>query len=572
MSKQGEHLGENKFSRRDILTGGALIGGTALTGIFAPSPVERVLDAISMGIIRKAEAEATGVDGVRNYLNIIMSGAPSRYVFDHWLRTYHSDPALQYNPMVSTRFVNSGGRAAGVINEYFEYRNLLVPHMFSHRVYNSAGAQRPLTDLLNHMLVIRGYGTGFDGHPFNATAQQSPVGGVASVGGMAADESKKTFEAVQWPDRGDFGSFASLGGKALNKLTGSPLTNLMEGFGSPQSGLVAGRNLKNRNVAAYELAQARLNAYARSNHAGAPIVAKNLSNATAMMKKGIADIDSFWAPAVARYKAVIESSLRQSGLVGISDLALISTQDATWKMHVSDGNFGLIVSGDYDLRSALPTVQAPAFLPEGLALAEYVFRKGLVTSLDIMSGEQSGWVLKQAGTGVIASHNLIHDMHESGAAAGLFQTTTYYRGLAAGLLELVDQLKGATINGKTVWSETVVQLISDFGRSARSDGSGSDHGFNQMVTSVFSGAFANGPFVVGNIALGGHGGGYNGTQGIGVAISGYNQNGRPTPVAAASTVAALLRLPKNHYENLAAPLVKLNGDSLVAVYTGKIVA
>ncbi|MNT21581.1 hypothetical protein D3C72_1569240 [compost metagenome] len=271
--------------------------GAALT----QSPVEKILEAMSLGIIRQAEAESSGVDGVRNYINIIMPGAPSRYAFDHWLRTNTTDPGLHYNPMVSTKFVNSGGRAAGVINEYFNYRGLLVPHMFSHNVYNSAGAQRPLTDLLNHMLVIRGYGTGFDGHPFNATAQQSPVGGVASVGGMAADESRKTFEAVQWPDRGDFGSFASLNGKALNKLSGAPLTNLMEGFGAPGGGRVAGRSLKDRNIAAYELAQARLNAYAKSDSAGASIVAKNLGNATALMKKGIADVDAFWAPAVARY-------------------------------------------------------------------------------------------------------------------------------------------------------------------------------------------------------------------------------------------------------------------------------
>jgi hypothetical protein len=269
---------------------------------------------------------------------------------------------------------------------------------------------------------------------------------------------------------------------------------------------------------------------------------------------------------------VIQGSLRQLGLPGISDLALISTQDVTWKLHVAAGNVGLLLSADYDLRSCVDTIQGPNALAEGLALAEYTLKKGLVTSLDIQAGDMSGVVLKQAGTGAIGSHTVIHDQHESGASAGLFYATTYFRGLSAGLLELIDQLKATTINGKSVWSETVVQLISDFGRSARTDGSGSDHGFNQMVTSVFSGAFANGPFVVGNISQAGHGGGYGGTQGIGAAIPGYNQNGRPTPVAAASTVATLLRLPKNHYENLAAPLVKLNGDQLVPIFPGKIVA
>ncbi|QDK39077.1 DUF1501 domain-containing protein [Bdellovibrio sp. NC01] len=558
---------ENKFDRRQFLQGGLIAGGSFLT----PTPIERLLNVMANGFIRQAHAETVAGEGIRNYVNVMMIGAPYRYAFDHWIAPNKSDPTPAFNPMVATKFVNSNGRASGVTYSTFEYNGVMVPHMFSHTVFTSANANRPLTDLLKNMLVIRGYGSGLDGHPFNASAQQTPVGGVSSIGGLAADSSTKTFEAVQWPDRGDFGNFVSLHGKAMNKLTGSPLLNLMQGFAAPDPGRVAGRNVKTRNIAAYELAQARLSAYAKSDRSGSAVVKKNLDNAAKLMKAGVSDINSYWAPAVARYNQVILTSMRQSGLPGISDLGLFSQENALWKLHVASGNRGMVLSKDFDLRNSMSQTTGPGSWAESLALAEYVLTKGLVTSIDIQMGEVPGVMLQEQNTGGAVAHHLIHDMHESGGMAGLFYTTALFRAFAAGLLELTDKLKAAQVNGKDVWSETVVQLMSDFGRSARSDGSGSDHGFNQMVTSVFSGAFTNGPHCVGNIYQSGPGGGYQGTQGLGAPIDGYNQNGRPTPTMAASTVAELLRAPKNPYQNLAKPLASLTGEKLIINFPAKTV-
>ncbi|KYG67783.1 hypothetical protein AZI87_00420 [Bdellovibrio bacteriovorus] len=557
---------DNNFSRRGFMAGGAVIGATALI----PTPLERLLNVLSTGFIHEAQAEANGTAGARNYINILMAGGPLRYTFDAWMRTNPSDTQLDFNPMVATKYVSSGGRVTGVEYSSFNYNGVLVPHMFSHTVNSSAG-QRPLTDLLKHMLVIRGFGTGFDGHPFNATVQQAPVGGVSSVMGLAADYSSKTFEAVEWPNRGAYGNYMSLKGKALNKLTGSPLHSLLEGFGGPQGGRVKGRDLKTRNRDAFDLAQARLRAYAQSDFAGSTVLAKNLSNASDLMKKGIGNIDGYWTSAVNRYKSIIESSMRQSGLVGISDIPLISDQGNFWRVHVADGNRGLTVHPDFDMRSAVSTMTESGGLSEGLALAEYVLKEGLVSSLNIQVGDLNNVTLRDAANGVTMAHTGIKDMHETGAIPAVLLTTAYYRALAAGLLELIDQLKKTKVNNTDLWSETVVQIISEFNRSARANGTGSDHGFNQMVTSVYTGAFSNGPYVVGNIIKGGHGGGYTGTQGIGAAIDGYNQAGRPTPTMAASTVAALLRVPKNPYENLAAPLVELSGNSLRVMKTAKIV-
>ncbi len=556
-----------ELSRRGFIATGTVAG----VSLLCPTPVERLFHVLSNGLIGQAQAEARGNTEGRNYINLLLPGGPTRYVFDAFMRVADSDPQLLFNPMVTTRFTNSGGKVSGVEYATFKFNGVLVPHFFSHQVQNSKGGMRPLTDLLQNMLVIRGYGSGFDGHAFNSTVQQAPVGGVSSISGLAADYSSATFEAVEWPDRGGYGSFYSAKGKALNKLNGNPLNALLQGFGPPPTARLQARTVKERNREAYDLAQARLKAYAQSEFAGAQIVAKNLSNATELMKKGIGNIDSYWTSAVSRYRSVIEASLRATGLVGISDFPLISDEGNFWGVHVADGNRRLLLSSDFDFRESIKTMTVPDFLAEGLAMAEYVIREGLVSCFNFHIGDPTNLTFKDKENGMQSTHLAIKDMHETGAVASLFIMNAYYRAIASGLLELIDQLRSTRKNNTDLWSETVVQVLSEFNRSARSSGSGSDHGFNQMVTSVFSGAFSNGPIVVGNISRAGHNEVYSGTQGIGAEIDDYNQKGRPSPAMAASTIAAVLGVSKNPYENIAAPLVELSGDQLRALKLAKIV-
>lgn len=560
-------MGKHDFSRRGFIAGGAVAGAAALV----PTSVEYLMNALSSSFIRKAHAEANGMEGARNYINISMPGGPIRYAFDHWLRTNTSDPAMAFNPMITNRFTSSGGVVNGLEYSTFNYNGVLVPHMFSHSVFNGANAQRPLTDLLNNMLVIRGYASGFDGHSFNATIQQSPVGGLSSVMGLAADYSAKTFEAVEWPARGNFGSFSSSRGKSLNVLSSQkPLHALLEGFSRPKADSIKGRSLKERHRDAFDLAQARLKAYSQSDNAGAVILGKNLSNAVEMMKKGTGNIESYWPEALARYRRVMENSMRQSNLLGVSDAQMISAQTPMWKLHISAGNRGAVLANTFDARLLISQMQPPAFLIEGLALAEYILKENMASTLNIQPSELIGLLAAEVGGGLM-SQNGPFDMHETGAFPAVLVATALYRGLAAGLLELIDQLKNTTVNGVDVWSETVVQLLSEFDRTGRDDGSGSDHGFNQMVTSAFSGAIKNGPFVVGNIYRMSSSGGYTGSQGQSAPIEGYTQAGVPNPTMAASTIAELLRVPKNPYENLAAPLIRLSGQQLQVLKTAKII-
>ncbi len=106
-------------------------------------------------------------------------------------------------------------------------------------------------------------------------------------------------------------------------------------------------------------------------------------------------MDGYWPGAVARYKAVIEASTRQSGLIGVSDIPIISDAGKMWGVNI-DGGRRLSVSPDFDMRDSVKSMMAPAFLAEGLALAEYVLKEGLVSTLNIQMGDLAGITLKNA--------------------------------------------------------------------------------------------------------------------------------------------------------------------------------
>lgn len=562
------------MDRRKFVYGGFLLGAQSAFG----HPVLRLMEAIVNDSARKAYADTTG--GVRNYLNIGYLGGPLRYTFDAWLRTNDSDPSLIFNPMTATAFTSSGNAISDVEYRTMTYKGLLVPHLFSQSVNISSGTV-PLTNYLDQMLVIRGYGTGVDGHPQNFNLQQKPLAGKPSIAGLSADSSSRSFEAVQFPPRGTYSDFSSAKNIALNTLSGNkPAHVLMNGISSSTSA----RTLRNAHSEAMDMAKARLAAVTGTQNNSSAVARKSLDNAMALIKKGAGDLDGYWNEAYNRYYKIVHTAMRTTGLVGINDKVINLASKAS---SMTDDNYSQIAR-KYNLAYADANGHQPHAgydgsqltnqivtndLCEGLALAEYAYSNGLVTSLELMPGIPSN--LNFQSTTDDSSQLIVatHDMHNTGSYYGLLLTTMMFRGLMAGLLELRSRLQAAkNSDGSSVWSKTVVQIMSDFNRSARADGSGSDHGYNQMITSIFSGAFDNGPEVIGNVARDSGSSQYSGSQGLGAPITGYSQSGRPDTKAMASTVSQLLNVNGNPWANLAEPLLSLSGTKLVLPYgRGKVI-
>ncbi len=118
---------ENNFKRRDFLTTGALAGAAALV----PTPIERLVDILSRGLIQNAHAEALGQcrlsqlhqyfdAGRTSSLHIRCVDANETVLRDSW----------NLIPLLATKYVSSGGKAAGTQYSTFSYRGTLVPHLF----------------------------------------------------------------------------------------------------------------------------------------------------------------------------------------------------------------------------------------------------------------------------------------------------------------------------------------------------------------------------------------------------------------------------------------------------------
>ncbi len=512
-------------------------------------------------------AQTNGQSTARNYINVMMPGAPMRYMFDHWLKTGTNDGELVFNAMTGNCYKYTGEKISGVDVKYTDYNGLMVPYLFSQSVQLSSGSTK-ISDLLDNMIAMRGYGTGIDGHSTNSMKQIAPLGGVPSLTGLVADNSNKVFEAVQSPGRGSFSSFISNKGKALNILPiDSPLKTLLAGFGKPNN--MDGRSLKERNADAFDKAKRSLAAKGAANNQASAVLNSNLANAETLMKKGISNLDGYMQEALPRYQMVVNNAIRTLNIESISQKPIIA-DSATMMGTSSDKNFWgvqaqdvYLFGPDYDLRNGMAN-SFIAVYAEGLAMAEYLINENLAQSVEIMAGGITNFLAPRIvdTKGVLSvsdPFNLVLnlDMHATGRYSNIYLYNSYYRGITAGLLELISKLKA-----KNTFKDTLIQFTSDFGRITRTGESGSDHGFNQMITSAISGSFTGGPYVVGNVSRRTGNPDYEGTQGLGAEIKDYNQKGRPTPLAPASTIATLLNVDHNPYGNLAAPLVKVKDGKL----------
>lgn len=505
-----------------------------------------LLESMISGIVNRAEAQALESASPRNYINLLMPGGQIRFVFDQWVKTESSETIIA-NPMVATALDSDMTKVTGPLYRTFEYKGLHLPHMFDFNVNTSQGSN-PLTSLADNMLVIRGYGSGVDGHVGNNIKQMAPLAGASTIAGLSADYANKKFGAVRWPDRGDNGTFFSSHGKSLNIVSDSDniFRSLMNSFIQDKNLSTNSLSLKHADL--MTKAREKLNAYAKSDAVGSKIVSDNLKKSMELLSEGVGDIDAEWNEMYNRYNNLINGAARQLFLdtKGLNqNLQFIPTNDPAWKWGVSDEG---VYTRNVPTQFIKETTYLQPSIPMGFALAEFLIKRDYTNTLEIGDyGTMLYDSLTYKENPNSNSQSVVYrDSHGTGAISSVIISTAFFRGIAAGILELSQKL------GTEKWANTVLQLSSEFTRTPRTDGSGSDHGFNQMVTSVFSGAIKK-PMVVGNIEKTFSG---MGTHGYRAPIPGYNQPGDPTVTMAASTVAALLKVPANPFANTAAPLVQ----------------
>ncbi|KYG61415.1 hypothetical protein AZI86_17020 [Bdellovibrio bacteriovorus] len=547
-------------SRRAFLkNSGIVMAGVSL------SPHQALANALIKNLFRSAQAEAADLVSPRYYVNIYFDNGPARFTFDHWLRTNANDPQLNFNPSTGTAFTYDGSRnVTGTEYRTFDYNGVLVPHIF--QTFSPSERQ----SFLDSFLVIRGYGSGMDGHDLNAALQMHPLSSAPSLSALLADHSDRYFQAVQYRNRGANSRFYSQKSLVMNKLT-SPTQPLSELLQAIKPSTDNARAIRNANQSLFSDVRALLNSLP-DDRKSVQIARKNVNTTYQLLQSNLGDFSSQWSSLVADYTAVIQAAMRSTSVPGING-TLDGSQILT---SVSDGQrtkFGVGTSPGTDViigsgKNFLDVSRnmSSSSLAESFALAEYSIRNGLVGALELIAGPATQLLQDPATSNVADASNwftMDGDMHMTQSYGMMYLTSQYYRGVISALLLLRTRLMAA---GK--WNQTVIQMYSEFDRTVGAPGAGSGHGFDQMVSSIFSGVFSGGPYVVGNTTTKAPKGGV-GSQGLGAPIENYPQKGIPSPLAMASTLSALMDVPENPWKSFALPLVNLQSDGTLSLPYGK---
>lgn len=578
------------MKRRDFLKYGAGAGAAMAASPFVAHFYQALLD----GVISKAYAVEAG-SNARRYVSFNFIGAPSRFTFDHWLKTNANDPFMYQKDndanrtqQVATTLQTSGGMTNAVyrVEATPSSRGVLVPILWQNTVQLSSRTAR-LDELLPNMAVIRGYGHTADGHTGNNTLQQAPIAGKPSIAGAVADASRRRLEAVQCPNASGWSAYASDRKISPNVLANymdpvSELTAPMRPEG-PATGRHLTQELKDNHKTAMELARDRLKMHINSDRTGTEALRRARDNAEELMKTAGENAIDAWNESVVRYETIVMQAFRDQNAIGFTQNVNLTVDART---NVDDSSPWSIQSGGIaslqEGQNLLQIVRTgvPFIVAEMFALVEFLLLNNLASSIEVQPGvgtntiNINGLTMRDGTTPT--NINIPHDMHASGAITTALHTGAYWRGVGACILELRDRLMASNDeNGNNQWENTVLQLMSDFGRAPRSSGTGSDHGFYMMATSLFTGAFTNGPHVMGNVRASGKDAGYEGTVGYHAPVPGYT-NDPAAPSFMGSQVMHIVGLTgeANPYKNFVAAGINIHAGvaTLDDAIKGKVVA
>lgn len=528
----------NSINRRHFLGLATAFTGTSLLN----NPYSLLFDQIVNGFVNRAYAETTGINP-RRYIYIQQYGAPSRWTFDLFLTPYTST-GFQSNPMVGTKYIESGGRYTDLTYSTVKYNGINLPHMWQFPVPRAGGGNRPMTDLIDHILSMQGVNTGNAGHPGSQSLHMKPTGSVRSLPALASDYTENPIPAINLstPEY----KFDSLNTKSFVTVPvgGNMLQTLLDPFiaSAPADFLSKLGNVEQ----AVDRGVAVIDALAATEHPLAQSLNKDRAGAEELLRTGFPGLAEKWNGLLAKYRDLIRRAIDPTQrLQGINDkpIGKTSTRDREYSLNSTTN----IVTTP-DIRDLITGSTEISNMAEHFAVTEFVVLNDLSRSISLNTGP-----LIKLNTNGNTQSTFNFDQHDSGRMISLYLNTMYFRAFSSCLLELIDKLKEADL-----FSETIIDVASEFNRSPKSNGFGADHGWQGSSTTIYSGTFS-GALFLGNIKA--HAStSYMGTWGIGAGVKELaNQQLGLNHVAA--TIASLLRTPSP--VTSAKTLVQVSGGKLV---------
>lgn len=542
-----------KISRRSLLAGAG--AGLALLKM---SPLEILADSIVRGIIGEAHAQSSGASNLINYVHLSMNGGVPRWYFDLPLAP-NGDDAFAQNPMLITSATRNGNNWT---NQYKMFRvgDYYLPHLWSTIVPRVGGGSLALSALAQNMLIFRGVNLLADGHNQNREKQVTPVPGQPSISGLAADKHIAMIPAVRLGSGLGFRSESGSGAVDVN--SSNPISKLLEPFDLNDP---IGFGNKDHVEFTIDRALASLQQVAQNSDHKTKSFFSDHKNAKKLFLTNFGNLSTVYTDLANKYELLIRRALTEHTLSGVDQMPLYS--DAGSMCSLESGGRRIIKSGT-DLRDTIVRDGVTAGdaslsvshanttvsnLAKSMALSEFILTNNLSCSTTLNISHLTNLRLPlENGTLMTGISN--NDAHETGAICGMFYFTKYYKAIATCMLELVNVLKA-----NNLYDRTVIHLSSEFNRSARSNGTGSDHGWRGSNATVFSGMI-QGTQVIGDIESD-YRGDSNRRGAWGVAAEMSDLSGREMLIGnVASSIASMLEV-KSPTPNDATFINKSNGKA-----------
>ncbi len=513
-------------------------------------------DFLLQQLVNRAWAVTTGSATSANYIHLSFPGGPPRWYFD-----------LPLTPtgVTSKNFIAGGFGTAFDANGNVVYKTAAfkVGGQTVHLppVWGMGLSRQDFTTLLPNTIFIRGMDMEINNHGISNGRQVAPVVGGISVTGKLADHSNLPIPGIvdlnTWAGQ-VFRSYKGLGAASISYSQKNPAEALLNPFKEFRGNRAAHSALQTR-LQAQALEHFERSFASQGGNSGA--LAKMYDNAIQLMDENIISVASAWDATLAKYKSIMEEAIfpKKGTLPGLFDRAIPgaaskTATDATSLLYGNGDTAGTKVTGK-DIRDMfVPGKTTSARMAENFALAELLI--GRVTSNMTLAFPALTSLSLDGSEANLFSPN--HDQHYMGSRVSLLATTLFYRAFLGCLTELVASLKS-----KGLFDSTIIHISSEFNRTPKSSGAGSDHGYMAGNTTLISGMIGE-CGVVGNIKVDGRaetGNSYVGTFGV---ADNFDLGGMNRPIQVndvALTITSMLGID--------AERVITNGRALLAPSGGR---
>ena len=499
----------------------------------------------SLLLAQSSTAQAQTVGQFKSFLHVDMFGSPPRWLWDLFLNPTN-DPNLYVPSKMVTNCYTGSTSYTDAFSNLVRYAPTghFVPHLWSQNVPAFGGGTIPASNLLQNMFNIRGIDVVNAGHPGASELHQAAVVGAPTTSSMTADRAQTLPAnpvqniiralALNPTPAAIFKSQAGYNQIRFDARGG--INNLSQMFSTLQPVSVANNYnnvfVNNKTVLNSDLNQA-LSAMQPGSAQYYKSLIESFSRSQSILTDAsvtvFSDLNTQWDNLYNKYKSLIQRTLAGT-YAGINDKPIGRTPTGTpdtnpeWRRYLYEtGAFAQNknASGVVDLRGILSTANYDRLAAQ-FAVTEFLMVRNITPSIHLLLSTFDGLTFNNGTANVLRS--FVFDQHIQGIMPYIYLNSMYYLSLTSCLLELIRVLKQ-----NNLFNDTLIYLSSEFNRSARTDGSGSDHAAPAAHVSLLSGRIPQFK-LVGNIFKDSAGVGsafsanYKGTWGHGAPINGAPLN------------------------------------------------